>query len=317
MSKKALVKCEINCASHEELERTAIELFKENPEDIAEDVKRLQSWINATPHLRNIRQDEQLLKMFLRGCNYKVEAAKDKLDMYFTAHTLLPAWFDNWDPTQRNLEEIFSAGIYLPLLGYDKHGRYVSLLRTKKVIPGTMPVDDIYKCFIMIFSMLLEGNIQAQTKGMVLILDEEGFTASHAFMMTPPTLKKLMVVFQEAYPMDNEDLIKMSLLYFVNMPGIMKNLFKLIMSFMNEKYKTMVKTTSTGGYDDLIEELGEDILPSDYGGKNASTEELTQFWKEEVVRQADWLHSQTMFKTEESLRKGKSKIQSQLSCNIM
>jgi hypothetical protein len=82
----------------------------------------------------------------------------------------LPVWFDNWDPAQASLEAIFSAGIYLPLCGYDKKGRYVSLLRIKQVNLGTMSVDDIYKCFIILFAMLLEGNIQAQTKGQVLQL---------------------------------------------------------------------------------------------------------------------------------------------------
>eukprot|EP00090_Calanus_glacialis_P005872 TRINITY_DN14569_c0_g1_i1.p1 TRINITY_DN14569_c0_g1~~TRINITY_DN14569_c0_g1_i1.p1 ORF type:complete len:304 (-),score=96.45 TRINITY_DN14569_c0_g1_i1:50-904(-) len=282
-----------------------------------ENISNIQNWIKTTPHMKNIRQDEPFLRMFLRGCNYKLEATKDKLDMYFTVRTLLPVWFDNWDPAQASLEAIFSAGIYLPLRGYDKKGRYVSLLRIKQVNPGTMAVDDIYKCFIMLFAMLLEGNIQAQTKGQVMILDEEGFTTSHAFMMTPSTLKKLMVVFQEAYPMDNEDLIQMSLLYFLNMPKIMKKFFSLFMSFMNDKYKQMVCTPSSAGYDDLIAELGEDVLPADYGGKNYSTAELTQFWAEEVTKQSDWLAKQAMIKTDESLRIGKSKIQSQLSCSIM
>ena len=74
--------------------------------------------------MKNIRQDKPFLRMFLRGCNYKLEATKDKLDMYFTVRTLLPVWFDNWDPAQASLEAIFSAGIYLPLRGYDKKGRY-------------------------------------------------------------------------------------------------------------------------------------------------------------------------------------------------
>ena len=109
----------------------------------------------------------------------------------------------------------------------------------------------------------------------------------------------------------------MSLLYFLNMPKIMKKFFSLFMSFMNDKYKQMVCTPSSAGYDDLIAELGEDVLPADYGGKNYSTAQLTQFWAEEVTKQSDWLAKQAMIKTDESLRIGKSKIQSQLSCSIM
>ena len=127
MSDKMLVKSEINAASDDELGTFARELFKEDPEEMAENISNIQNWINTTPHMKNIRQDEPFLRMFLRGCNYKLEATKDKLDMYFTVRTLLPVWFDNWDPAKASLEAIFSAGIYLPLRGYDKKGRYVSL----------------------------------------------------------------------------------------------------------------------------------------------------------------------------------------------
>ena len=97
----------------------------------------------------------------------------------------------------------------------------------------------------------------------------------------------------------------------------MQILFSLSMSFMSDKYKQMVCTPSSAGYDDRIANLGEDVLPADYGGKNSSTAELTHFWAEEVSKQSDWLAKQTMIKTDESLRVGKSKIQSQLSCSIM
>merc|ERR1719154_876367 len=94
--------------------------------------------------------------------------------------------------------------------------------------------------------MVLEGNTQAHTKGMVLVMDEEGLTTSHAFMMTPSTLKKLMLVFQEAYPMENDALIEMSLLYFLNMPNILKKFFTLFLSFLNDKYKKMLKIHPPG-----------------------------------------------------------------------
>ena len=61
MSDKMLVKSEINSASHEELEIIARELFNENPDEIAQNILDIQKWINGTPHLKNIRQDELFL----------------------------------------------------------------------------------------------------------------------------------------------------------------------------------------------------------------------------------------------------------------
>ena len=94
--------------------------------------------------------------------------------------------------------------------GYDHRGRYVLLMRLGQLIPGTMCVDQCWKLIIMLFSLINEGNVQAQTKGMVVIIDLEGMNMSHVGLVNPTLIKKLLVVFQEAYPMDNEILLSMS-----------------------------------------------------------------------------------------------------------
>ena len=254
--------------------------------------------------------------MFLRGCNYDLATTKDKLDKFFTVRSIIPEWFDNWDPAQENLEAIWSAGIFVPLHGFDKQGRYVILIRTGHVVPGSMTMDDCWKAFIMMFALALEENIQANTKGFVFLLDEEKISTSHVLMLTPTTLKKIMMVFQEAYPLDNNVLIDMSLLYFWNMPKILKTVFNLFLSFLNEKYKKIVKIHSSGVLDALHDELGKDILPEEYGGTNSNIPDLTTFWRDEALTPTEWLIQQTKLKTEESLRKGKSKIQSEMSIAV-
>ena len=67
MSDKMLVESEINAASDDELETFAREYFKEDSKEMTENISNIQNWINTTPHIKNIRQDEQFLRMFLRG----------------------------------------------------------------------------------------------------------------------------------------------------------------------------------------------------------------------------------------------------------
>ena len=67
----------------------------------------------------------------------------------------------------------------------------------------------------------------------------------------------------------------------------------------------------------MLEEMGEDILPGEYGGYNRTCDGLTSFWEEELSRQTPWLMAQRDYKTDESVRVGKSKLQSMLSCSIM
>jgi len=311
-----LVECEINKVSDDELERDGIEVFKEDAEKLSKDLSEIKQWIESTPHMRTTRKDDLFLRLFLRGCNYNVKDTKEKLDMYFTCRSLIPNWFDNWDPSDPSLQKILNAGIFLPLHGYDRRGRYSILVRMGQVLPSTMSAEECYKVFIMIFNMVLEGNAQAQTKGMALIVDMEGMGACHSTMMNPNLLKKLVIVFQEAYPMDSEILVDLSRLYFLNMPKILEKLFSIFLTFLNKRYKKMMliedKDSST-----MFDEMGPEILPAEYGGDNKTVDEITRFWEEEMERQTPWLMSQKEFRTDESVRVGKSKLSSMLSCSIM
>ena len=60
--------------------------------------------------------------------------------------------------------EIAQSGVFLPLVGFDKQGRSVFLVRFGSIKPSTMNVDDIYKVTIMLLSLVLEANMQAAVK---------------------------------------------------------------------------------------------------------------------------------------------------------
>ena len=51
---------------------------------MARDLADIKTWITDTAHMRNVRQDDSFLRLFLRGCNYNVKETKEKLDMYFS-----------------------------------------------------------------------------------------------------------------------------------------------------------------------------------------------------------------------------------------
>ena len=157
---------------------------------------------------------------------------------------------------------------------------------------------------------------QAQTKGMQVIVDLAHMTAAHAGLINPNLIKKLLVVFQEAYPMDNDTLVTLSSIFFLNMPTVIEKLVKIAISLMNKKYKTILKVqdsaTST-----LLAEAGAEILPAEYGGTNGTCAELTEFWRRELGRHEDWFRAQASFRTDEECRQGKNKLHYILGCSIM
>ena len=209
------------------------------------------------------------------------------------------------------MQKIIAAGVFMPLQGFDRLGRYSILVRMGKVIPATMSAEDCYKVLIMIFNMVIEGNIQSQTKGMAIVMDLDGMGTSHSSLLNPTLVKKLLVVFQEAFPMDNDILLELSSIYFLNMPKILEKLIMVVLSFL-KKYKSVVKFQDK---ESMVEEMGTEILPAEYGGDNRDCDQLASFWKEELGRQREWLSAQKQFKTDESQRVGKSKLER--SCTAM
>ena len=187
-------------------------------------------------------------------------------------------------------------------------------MRLGRMIPSKMSAEECWKLIIMMFNLVNEGNLQAQTKGMVVIIDLEGMTMSHAGLVNPTLIKKLLVVFQEAYPMDNEILLSMSNAYFLNMPKIMEKFVNIATSFLHKKYKKILKIQDKSN-STLLDDMGGEILPAEYGGSNQTCDQLTSFWINEMVKHSDWFNQQTEYKTDETVRIGKSKLHS--SCSLM
>ena len=202
------------------------------------------------------------------------------------------------------------------LQGYDRQGRYCFLVRLGQLSPSTMEAENCFKIFIMMFTLIMEGNRQAETKGMCMVVDMEGMTVSQATMMSPTLLKKIVVVFLEAYPLDNDTLTELSRLYFLNMPTILEKLFSLFVSFLTKRLRKSIRLQDKNS-SVILADLGEEILPAEYGGTNRNTGELTEFWRGEMIRQSAWLEREIQFRTDETVRAGKDRLSGRLTCSVM
>ena len=115
--KEILANESINKWSDKDLQEAAKNDLGEDPARLEQDLKALKSWLSKSPHLHSIKQDDLFLTMFLRGCKFSLERAKEKLDFHFTVRGNLPSWFDNWDPRLPENKHIISKGMYIPLPG--------------------------------------------------------------------------------------------------------------------------------------------------------------------------------------------------------
>jgi len=54
--------------------------------------------------------DDHFLLKFLRGCKFSLERSKEKLDTYYSCKTACPEWFDNWDVTEKVVQDMIDMG---------------------------------------------------------------------------------------------------------------------------------------------------------------------------------------------------------------
>jgi len=297
---------EPNTLTLEEILEAAKNDLGEDPKKLQDCMEHLRKWIDQSPHLQNIKKDDMVLKTFLRGCKYSLEKSKEKLDFFFTVRSTLPDWFDDWDPRHEVMQKYLKQGVYLPLPGYDKHGRHCVLMRPGKQDPATQKLEAGFKVSTMLMECALKSNEQATVKGFVLIQDMSGMTASHAAMINPALAKKAMTVWQDANPQNPKAM------HFLNMPPVLVAVFTMIQNLQKEKMRKRNIVHPKGDYSKLIEDVGLEILPKEYGGNNVSVDVLTEYWKREAENNRDWFLEQPKYKTDESKRLGKPKNHSDI-----
>jgi hypothetical protein len=88
--------------------KAALELG-ETPEKIESGLANIKDWLIHTPHI-NARTDDQFLVLFLRGCKFSVEKAKEKLEMFYTARSIIPGLVPYADPKDPVMYKLMKAG---------------------------------------------------------------------------------------------------------------------------------------------------------------------------------------------------------------
>jgi hypothetical protein len=68
----------------------------EEPRRRADDVRAIREWLKKQPHI-NADPDDQMIITFLRGCKFRLEKTKQKLDMYYTMRSMCPELLGNRD----------------------------------------------------------------------------------------------------------------------------------------------------------------------------------------------------------------------------
>ncbi|KAK8375032.1 hypothetical protein O3P69_017775 [Scylla paramamosain] len=221
------------CTLSPELVQRAKDEINEVPERRAADIEHIRDWLKHQPHI-NARMDDWTILRFLRGCKFSLERTKEKLDMFYTCKTLCPEWYKNRDPQDKKMRAILELGVAFPLPGFDHQGRRVMLTRPGVFDPSTTNMDELSKAMMMLVDVWMEEDEASIVTGVVMVEDFNDFSISHLTSLSPVTIKKMMTLFQDGYPMRPKGL------NYINTPAAFDTVFNIFRSFMKEKMKKRV-----------------------------------------------------------------------------
>ena len=279
-------KCEFRL---DERARAYAETFLNETEvNRAESLRQLRDWLHENPNI-GAKTDDLSLLAFLRGCKFDLDRTRRKIREYYKMRAEVPEWFGNRDPGRPEILELLKLGVFVPL---DKlhDNRHVVIIRTAAHDPKKHSQDDVFKVGKMILDVLAAENELLQIYGVVAIFDMKNVSLAHARQLPPARIKKAVNAWQNYHCRPKQ-------LEFVNAPVYVNVLLNVFKSFMSKKLRGRVRV-HFGGLETLREEMGEGILPAEYGGTGGPIQDRIDFWLEKLQRHKEWFAHDERFKTQ-------------------
>jgi len=278
-----------------------VEIYRDlgtTEDKIDAEVKTINEWMRKQPHLPNPEVDERRIRMFLILCKNSLERTKESLDQYYTIKSMVPEYFSNRDPTMPTLLESMRTSLFIPLPKLTKEGYRISLNRLRTAELDNFDFSDFVKLNFMSIDIRL-SKLDMYIKE-IFIFDLNKFTLGHLTNILPH-MKKFVYCATTAYP------LRIHEIHIINMPSFAQSLVTLVLSVLKKKIANRIMIHNNIA--DLKKHISSECLPSDYGGSLPKTsEELTEDWKEELIKHRDWFLSQNSVVCDESRRAKKANI---------
>ncbi|KAJ3646763.1 hypothetical protein Zmor_024336 [Zophobas morio] len=253
------------------LNYSSIDLFNE-------DVGKIKEWIKKQQHFPEVTADEKI-KNFLILNKGSVEKSKEKIENYYTIRSHLPEIFDNIHPKLSFMETV-KASIYfvpLPKLTKEIYRVFFYKVRDPHLTETFEPVHGI-RLLVNIQEIRM---IEDVTYGDVFILDGKNTPFRPILKVTPMVIyKALVAIYKQVFSN------RLKAVYVINIPPYVENFFILLKGVL--KPKLMERIHFCENSDVLIEKIGKEILPVDYGGEEKSLEELQEMLYQKFKEREDY-----------------------------
>ncbi|WAR15866.1 TTPAL-like protein [Mya arenaria] len=272
------------CTLSEDLVKQAEEELNEKPQWRSRDIQALRDMVNKRADLK-IRTDDAFLLRFLRAKKFDYDRAFNLIVRHYEmkADERNKQLFTNLRPA--SVKHVLEAGVTGVLPHRDKLGRRVIMFRPEPTqVTGIVMMMDLNgmgfaqaKNISPFYAKRVASLLQepeAQITGIVLVTDFKSFGWKHARRLKPLYAKRMIKILQDCFPM------RFKGIHYLNEPAIFDYIFAIVRFHGNK-------------YEELLEFLEPEHLPSDYGGK--APPYTNEDWMKTLLESDAYFDSQEKF----------------------
>ncbi|CAH0588080.1 unnamed protein product [Chrysodeixis includens] len=247
--------------------------------DECRELATIKDWLNKQPHLPN-DVDDILLRRFLTSCHFSLERAKRTIDHFFTVRASAPDLFCKRDPWAPEIKRVFEITDMLPLPNKTNENYKVFIYRLNNPDLDLFNFVDAVKTFFMLADTRLTEDNDIPT-GEIPIFDSANVSLKFIGKVNLSALRKYMIYTQEAMP------IRLKQVHVINAPSYIGKIFAICKPFLKAEVSKLIKFHEPNS-DTLYKDIPQEILPTEYGGKAGSIEQIKREWIKKMEAKRDW-----------------------------
>ncbi|CAG9770315.1 unnamed protein product [Ceutorhynchus assimilis] len=269
--------------------------FNKTKEDLNGFINIMRKWAETQKHFPE-KPNVNLLRFVILYNKFSIEAAKQKLDMFYTVRNLMPEFFQENPLTEKMiLQRKIWYMVPLPKLA-DDHVRIIyQKLNPKYADPKYFIHEHMGVQFIQLLTLIAENDSSYR---MHYIFDCECLKLGHAAKASLMVLRKSQIVMEKVFS------TRIASLYAVNLPAYLENFFNTVLKpTLIPKLRERLQIHT--GNEILFEIFGKERMPRDIGGEEKSLDEINDMLDQQYELHKDRFLELEKLTVDESLRPDK------------
>ncbi|PZC80487.1 hypothetical protein B5X24_HaOG214644 [Helicoverpa armigera] len=265
-----------------------------NSQDVQKKVEQLRDWINQQPHLPKDLEDRILVR-FLHSCYYDVEKTKQTIELFFKIRDNSPEIVNYRDPLSPAMQKVLKI---VKLAQYQISGnRNIWFWQLND--PGLEQYDylqDARMFFMTCDAWMLANDVLADAD--IVVMDAKDITLKFITKFNVSVARKLSKYQEDAMP------IRLKEVHVINAPPFVDKLFGLMKPFLKQEITDMIHFHVPKS-ETLYNYINKEDLPQDYGGSQATMDEMNKRVIDIVMEQRPVFLDENFWKTEKKGKKPK------------